>query len=320
MAIEMIENHPYEEIRVGQTAELQRTLTRDDIVLFGKVSGDLNPTHVDADYASKSAIGTITGHSLWSSGLISSLLGNLLPGPGTVYRKQDVQFHRPIALDDRVTARIRVREKGDDNRVVFDCDVVNLGALREPVPDLGPMLFGIMLLSAGMAGAIFYVSYRFSNRVAGPAWRVIQSLKRIREGDAAFRVKLRHGDLLLQLVDELNVTLEQLEQQRLRQPDTGLVGVELARLGYVDIDIVRSIDPEFWPQTLVGDVYVAAGPDNTVSPDDSAESVLQRLLQDGRRKFLVASGTHLQGVITLADLVSYLNLVQSVGTGSVKAA
>ena len=91
-------------------------------------------------------------------------------------------------------------------------------------------------------------------------------------------------------------------------------------LGYVDIDIVRSIDPEFWPQTLVGDVYVAAGPDNTVSPDDSAESVLQRLLQDGRRKFLVASGTHLQGVITLADLVSYLNLVQSVGTGSVKAA
>ncbi|MGD8533235.1 MAG: bifunctional enoyl-CoA hydratase/phosphate acetyltransferase, partial [Gammaproteobacteria bacterium] len=125
MAIEMIENHPYEEIRVGQTAELQRTLTRDDIVLFGKVSGDLNPTHVDADYASNSAIGTITGHSLWSSGLISSLLGNLLPGPGTVYRKQDVQFHRPIALDDRVTARIRVREKGNENRVVFDCDVVN---------------------------------------------------------------------------------------------------------------------------------------------------------------------------------------------------
>lgn len=51
MATEMIENHPYDEIRVGQTAELQRTLTRDDIVLFGKVSGDLNPTHVDVDYA-----------------------------------------------------------------------------------------------------------------------------------------------------------------------------------------------------------------------------------------------------------------------------
>ena len=55
MATEFIENHPYEEIRVGQSAELQRTLTRDDIALFGKVSGDLNPTHVDADYARGSA-------------------------------------------------------------------------------------------------------------------------------------------------------------------------------------------------------------------------------------------------------------------------
>jgi phosphate acetyltransferase len=125
MATEMIENHPYEEIRLGQTAELQRTLTRDDIVLFGKVSGDLNPTHVDMDYARASATGTVTGHSLWSSGLISSLLGNLLPGPGTVYRKQDMQFHRPVALGDRLTASVKVREKGAGNRVLFDCEVVN---------------------------------------------------------------------------------------------------------------------------------------------------------------------------------------------------
>jgi phosphate acetyltransferase len=121
----MIENHPYDEIRLGQSAELQRTLTRDDIVLFGKVSGDLNPTHVDVNYARESAIGTVTGHSLWSSGLISSLLGNLLPGPGTVYRKQDMQFHRPVALGDRLTASIKVREKAAGNRVSFDCEVVN---------------------------------------------------------------------------------------------------------------------------------------------------------------------------------------------------
>jgi phosphate acetyltransferase len=125
MATEFIENHPFEEIREGQSAELQRTLTRDDIVLFGKLSGDLNPTHMDPDYARGSERGAVTGHSLWSSGLISSLLGNLLPGPGTVYRKQDMQFHRSVALDDRVTARIKVRQKGDGNRVVFDCDVVN---------------------------------------------------------------------------------------------------------------------------------------------------------------------------------------------------
>jgi phosphate acetyltransferase len=121
----MIENHPYDEIRVGQSAEIQRTLTRDDIALFGKVSGDLNPTHLDPQFARGSEAGEITGHSLWNSGLISSLLGNVLPGPGTVYRKQDLEFHSPVALDDTVTARITVREKQDDHVVLFDCEVVN---------------------------------------------------------------------------------------------------------------------------------------------------------------------------------------------------
>jgi len=125
MPTEFIENHPYNEIRVGQSAGLQRTLTSDDIALFGKVSGDLNPTHLDEEFARSSAAGEISGHSLWNSGLISSLLGNVLPGPGTVYRKQDLQFHRPVALEDTVTARVKVREKGDNNRVLFDCEVVN---------------------------------------------------------------------------------------------------------------------------------------------------------------------------------------------------
>ena len=57
MATESLENHPYDELRVGQSAELQRTLTRDDIALFGKVSGDLNPTHLDAAFAASSAAG-----------------------------------------------------------------------------------------------------------------------------------------------------------------------------------------------------------------------------------------------------------------------
>ena len=125
MTTTFIENHPYDEIRVGQSAELQRTLTRDDIALFSKVSGDLNPTHLNEEYARSSAAKEITGHSLWNSGLISSLLGNVLPGPGTVYRKQDLQFHRPVLLDDTVTARVKVREKQADSVVVFDCDVVN---------------------------------------------------------------------------------------------------------------------------------------------------------------------------------------------------
>ena len=86
MATEFIENHPYDEIRVGQSAELQRTLTRDDIALFGKVSGDLNPTHLDQEFASSSAAGEITGHSLWNSGLVSraSMYGSMMDRTSSV--------------------------------------------------------------------------------------------------------------------------------------------------------------------------------------------------------------------------------------------
>lgn len=84
-------------------------------------------------------------------------------------------------------------------------------------------------------------------------------------------------------------------------------------LGYIDTSVLRSIDAENWSQTKVGDVFVAYGPDNTVNLNDTAESVMRRLQETGRRKFLVSAGRQLQGVVTLTDLVNYLNLVQSVG-------
>jgi phosphate acetyltransferase len=131
MASDYIENRIYDDIQPGQTAELQRTLTRDDIALFSKVSGDLNPTHVDEEYAIRSGARGVVGHSLWATGLVSSLLANVLPGPGTVYRGQEARFHRPVHLGDTLTARIKVREKGDGALVVFDCEVINQD--REPI-------------------------------------------------------------------------------------------------------------------------------------------------------------------------------------------
>jgi phosphate acetyltransferase len=125
MVAEFIENRTYDEIQPGQTAELQRTLTRDDITLFSKVSGDLNPIHVDEEFAMRNGAKGIVGHSLWATGLISSLLANVLPGPGTVYRSQDVRFHRPVHLGDTLTARIKVREKQAESVILFDCEVTN---------------------------------------------------------------------------------------------------------------------------------------------------------------------------------------------------
>jgi phosphate acetyltransferase len=133
MTTEYIENRIFDEIRTGQTAELQRTLTRDDVALFGKVSGDLNPTHMDEEYARESGAKGVVGHSLWATSLISSLLANVLPGPGTVYRSQSSSFHRPVDLGDTLTARIRVRERRDGGVVTFDCEVRNQRG--EPVMD-----------------------------------------------------------------------------------------------------------------------------------------------------------------------------------------
>ncbi|NJM83162.1 MAG: CBS domain-containing protein [Tabrizicola sp.] len=90
--------------------------------------------------------------------------------------------------------------------------------------------------------------------------------------------------------------------------------VEAGRLiGYIDTGIVRRIDPENWPVTSVGDVYVAVDSDNSVPPDLPAQSLIARMAKTGRRKFLVPSGDRLAGVISLSDLVHLLAVLQDLG-------
>lgn len=122
---EFLESRTYDDIQIGQMAGLQRTLTRDDVALFSKVSGDLNPIHIDEEYARASGAKGVVGHSLWATSLISSLLANVLPGPGTVYRSQDSTFHRQVNLGDTLKARVTVLEKLAESEVLLDCLVVN---------------------------------------------------------------------------------------------------------------------------------------------------------------------------------------------------
>ncbi|MFC5304561.1 bifunctional enoyl-CoA hydratase/phosphate acetyltransferase [Azospirillum picis] len=119
----MIENVTFEEIRIGQQASLSRRLTMADIELFATVSGDLNPSHVDEDYA---ADHKVVGHGMWSGSLISAVLGTLLPGPGTVYVGQDLHFDRPVLLGDIVTVTVTAKSKDAARKtVVFDCLAIN---------------------------------------------------------------------------------------------------------------------------------------------------------------------------------------------------
>ena len=103
-----IENHPFDELRVGASATLKRTLTEDDILLFAKVSGDVNPAHVDAVYAKTTRFGEVIAHGMLGGSLISTVLGTDFPGPGTIYVSQSLRFLRPVHPGDRLTVTVTV--------------------------------------------------------------------------------------------------------------------------------------------------------------------------------------------------------------------
>ncbi len=124
--MEYIENKVFDEINIGDSVNLTRTLTVEDIHLFALMSGDVNPTHIDYEYAQSRSLQKVSGHSLWSAALISNLLGTQLPGAGTIYRKQDLQFHRPIVLGDTLSVTITVTDKNpQQHTVIFDCRVTD---------------------------------------------------------------------------------------------------------------------------------------------------------------------------------------------------
>jgi phosphate acetyltransferase len=123
----MISNKIFDEINLGDSVSMSRTLTKKDINLFGMLSGDMNPTHFSDEYAKLLLERQkLCGHSMWGGSLISSLLGNDLPGPGTLYKSQNLEFHEAVEMGDALTVSVTVKEKRPDDRtLVFDCLAVN---------------------------------------------------------------------------------------------------------------------------------------------------------------------------------------------------
>ncbi len=97
-----------DEIEPGMTAEIAKTITEADILMFAAVSMDTNPVHMDAEAAARSQFGQRIAHGMLSAGLISAVLGTRLPGPGTVYLGQTLRFRAPVRIGDTVTARVEV--------------------------------------------------------------------------------------------------------------------------------------------------------------------------------------------------------------------
>ena len=100
---EPITNLTFDELPLGARARISRTLTQDDIVAFALVSGDVNPAHVDPEYANATRFHGTIAHGMWAGAMISSLLGTEFPGPGTIYEGQTLRFHLPVRAGDTLT-------------------------------------------------------------------------------------------------------------------------------------------------------------------------------------------------------------------------
>ena len=126
-----VRNTTWAELKVGDTASIERTCSVQDLILFAHVSGNLNPLMLPSDEAGRANRAILLAPSMWVGSLVSAVLGNILPGPGTLYRAQNLRFLRRVHVGDRVTVTVVCREKREAPVAVFDTQIVNaVGADR----------------------------------------------------------------------------------------------------------------------------------------------------------------------------------------------
>jgi len=115
-----------DELKVGDSAQISKIITEEMINDFAKATGDFNPIHMDQAYAEKTFFKGRIAHGVLSIGLLSAVLGNILPGHGTIYLSQEVKFLAPVRIGDTLTARVEVIELiPEKNRAKFGTTCTN---------------------------------------------------------------------------------------------------------------------------------------------------------------------------------------------------
>lgn len=104
-------------LKIGDSATRTKTITDEDVRNFASATGDHNPVHLDDAYAAGTRFGKRIAHGMLTGGIISSILGNDLPGPGTVYLGQNFKFKAPVFIGDTVTARVEVTQYREDKKI-----------------------------------------------------------------------------------------------------------------------------------------------------------------------------------------------------------
>lgn len=122
----MAEGKSIDKLKVGDSAQISKKITETDIADFARVTGDFNPVHLDQAYAEKTMFKGRIAHGILSVGIISTILGNILPGHGTIYLSQEVKFLAPVRIGDTITARVEVLELiPEKNRAKFKTTCIN---------------------------------------------------------------------------------------------------------------------------------------------------------------------------------------------------
>lgn len=114
------------EINLGDRSSYSRTVSEADVVLFGGVSGDLNPAHFNEEYSKETMFKGRIAHGMLSASYISTVLGMQLPGPGTIYLSQELKFTAPVKFGDTITATAEVIERIEEkNRITLETICLN---------------------------------------------------------------------------------------------------------------------------------------------------------------------------------------------------
>ena len=108
----------FHDLRIGQTASIQKTFSAADITAFAGASLDVNPVHMSDKYAEGTIFGKRVVHGILTAGLISAVIGNYLPGPGSIYMGQELKFTSPVFLGDDITAQLEIIELIPEKKIV----------------------------------------------------------------------------------------------------------------------------------------------------------------------------------------------------------
>ncbi|TDG14152.1 MaoC family dehydratase [Seongchinamella unica] len=123
-----LSNYTYDEITIGQSAEYSKAVTDVDIQMFAAVSGDVNPLHLDPEFAAQSQFGERIAHGMLTASFVSAALAMKLPGPGCIFLEQSLKFRLPVKIGDVITVRLEVIDKQERRKALtLDCKAYNQG-------------------------------------------------------------------------------------------------------------------------------------------------------------------------------------------------